>query len=202
MSSLFCGCCFSFSEYLWLYLAGLLFNRLNPHKSKCRNKEGTFFLFGSSVTQNTFPGEKVNLNSFIRIPAEQFSGHVASIKGSSFLSWSKVGGRRGCTERGCTARSSKAGQGFERDFLLQVPSPWESGCRSGEVSLPGCPWVPCPAQIPSEGNPELCWHCLQGALGKTTSGSLWRPSHLSLFFLLWSTQFFISIFLLCTLVST
>lgn len=43
----------------------------------------------------------------------------------------------------------------ERDFLLQVTKPWESGCRSGEVSLSHYPWVLCPAQFPLEGNPEL-----------------------------------------------
>lgn len=108
------------------YLSGLPFNRLNLHKSQCRNKEGTIFLFGSSVTQNTFPGENVNFNSFVWIPAEHFSSYRASIKHSPFLLWSKGGGIRGswlAAQKGCTARGSRAGPGWERFSTSRQKTP-------------------------------------------------------------------------------
>lgn len=111
---------FSISEYLWLCLSGLLFNRLKPHKSECRNKEGTLFLFGSSVTQNTFPGEKLNFISLNTCRILSMPYGINKGLPFPFLERSRWWKRElaGCTERGCTARGSKPGEGRETAFLL------------------------------------------------------------------------------------
>lgn len=131
------------------------------------------------------------------IPAEQFSRHVASIKDSPFLFGNKVGGRRGSW---LTAQRDTARLGWdERDFVLQVTNPRESGCRSGEVSLSGCPGF-CVQHSPLREIQSSIDTAFSEALGKNSFRR--ASSHLSLFLLLWSTQVLISIFLFSTLVST
>lgn len=90
-----------------------------------------------------------------------------------------IGGGRGRCWVAVQKEGSKAWEGWEGAFLLQVTGHEEGECRSGEVALPGSLHVLCLTKLPSEGNSELSWHCVQEEPGKTrfkrASGKTFLP---------------------------
>lgn len=68
---------------------------------------------------------------------------------------------------GCAERGQQDLRGVRRSFSTSVTGHEEGECRSGEVALPGSLHVLCLTKLPSEGNSELSWHCVQEEPGKT-----------------------------------
>lgn len=109
----------------------MLFNRLKLPKRECKNKEGTILLT-SSVTQSSFPGEK--LSKLISLYNCRIFFILYGSNAVIFLSFSgeRMGGKRCICWAAVQKESSKAWEGLKGALLLQVT---RCGETTGNVSI-------------------------------------------------------------------